>query len=73
MKAKITLAVGLAIAVSLVSAAREAPAPGQEGKPDPTLTLKIGNPKLSGKTMDVERKGVHSAETGGTVPFERMI
>jgi len=42
-------------------------------KPDPTLTLKIGNPKLKDKTMEVGPGAVLSAETGATVDFERMI
>ncbi len=42
-------------------------------KPDPTLTLKIGNAKLKDKTMEVGVGAVLSAETGAAVGFERMI
>jgi uncharacterized iron-regulated protein len=42
-------------------------------KPDPTLTLKIGNPKLKDKVMEVGVGAVLSGETGAAVDFERMI
>ena len=42
-------------------------------KPDPTLTLKIGNPKLKDKIMEVAVGAVISGETGASVDFERMI
>jgi uncharacterized iron-regulated protein len=42
-------------------------------KPDPTLTLKIGNPKLKDKTMEVGVGAVLSGQTGAAVSFEGMI
>lgn len=42
-------------------------------KPDPTLTLKIGNPKLKDKVMEVGVGAILSGETGAAVDFERMI
>ena len=42
-------------------------------KPDPTLTLKIGNPKLKDKVMEVGVGAILSGETGAAVGFERMI
>jgi uncharacterized iron-regulated protein len=42
-------------------------------KTDPTLTLKIGNPKLKDKTMEVGVGAVISGETGAAVGFDRMI
>jgi uncharacterized iron-regulated protein len=50
----------------------QAPAPAAD-KPDPTLTLKIGNPKLKDKTMEVGPGAILSAETGAAIDFERMI
>ena len=78
---------GLVVAVSLLGALHaqaqtQAPAAQSQAqdqakdpadKPDPTLTLKIGNPKLKDKTMDVGVGAVLSAETGAAVGFERMI
>jgi uncharacterized iron-regulated protein len=54
-------------------------APGQEApkpeaaKPDPILTLKIGDPKLKDKVLEVAPGAVHSARSGGAVAFDRMI
>lgn len=42
-------------------------------KKDPTLTLKIGDPKLKDRTMEVAAGKVLSARTGKLVPFERMV
>ncbi len=42
-------------------------------KPDPTLTLKIGDPKLKDKTMEVGSGAILSGETGAAIDFERMI
>jgi len=42
-------------------------------KTDPTLALKIGDPKLKGKVMEVAVGSVLSGETGAAVDFERMI
>jgi len=76
----------IAIAASLLTAAfaqvqppTQAPAAQVQAstpaadKPDPTLTLKIGNPKLKDKVMEVGPGAVLSAETGAAVDFERMI
>jgi len=76
----------IAIAASLLTAAfaqvqppTQAPAAQVQAstpaadKPDPTLTLKIGNPTLKDKSMEVGPGAVLSAETGAAVDFERMI
>jgi uncharacterized iron-regulated protein len=79
----------IAIAVSLLTAAfaqaqPQTPPPAVQAqaqdqakapadKFDPTLTLKIGDPKLKDKTMEVGVGAVLSAETGAAVDFERMI
>jgi len=42
-------------------------------KPDPTLTLKIGDPKRKDKVMEVGPGAVLSGETGAAIDFERMI
>ncbi|HUT07729.1 MAG TPA: ChaN family lipoprotein [Candidatus Latescibacteria bacterium] len=42
-------------------------------KPDPTLTLKIGDPKRKDKTMEVGPGSILSGETGTAIDFERMI
>lgn len=42
-------------------------------KPDPTLTLKVGNPKLKDRTMEVGVGAILSGETGASVDFERVI
>lgn len=49
------------------------PAAAQADKPDPTLVLQIGNPKLKDKTMDVGLGSIVAAETGAPVGFDRMI
>jgi uncharacterized iron-regulated protein len=47
----------------------EAPA----DKPDPTLTLSIGDPKLKDRTMEVRAAAILSGRTGAAVGFDRMI
>jgi uncharacterized iron-regulated protein len=47
-------------------------APAAE-KPDLSLTLKIGDPKLKDKTMDVGLGAIMSAASGLPVGFDRMI
>ena len=42
-------------------------------KPDLTLTLKIGHPKLKNKVMEVGLGAILSGEAGAAVDFERMI
>jgi uncharacterized iron-regulated protein len=67
---------------SAPAAARAWPAsqaPGQEApkpeaaKPDPILTLKIGDPKLKDRVLDVAPGAILSARSGGAVAFDRMI
>ncbi|HPW18754.1 MAG TPA: ChaN family lipoprotein, partial [Candidatus Aminicenantes bacterium] len=52
--------------------ARDAPKPAVP-KPDPTLTLEIGDPKLKDKTMDVGAGAIMSGRAGAPVGFERMV
>jgi uncharacterized iron-regulated protein len=74
----------VAILVSAVLAAHAQPqaqspatAPAQvqaqPEKTDPTLALKIGNPKLKDKTMDVGLGAIMDGATGLVVQFDRMI
>ncbi len=51
---------------------QEAAASASE-KPDTTLTLKIGDPKLKERTMEVAAGSILSGATGRTVGFDRMI
>ena len=51
----------------------KAPAAPQAEKPDATLTLKIGDPALKDKTMDLGVGAVLSGRTGRPIAFERMI
>jgi uncharacterized iron-regulated protein len=51
----------------------ENPAAAQAEKSDPTLLLKIGNPRLKDKTMKVALGGIAAADTGAAVGFDRMI
>ena len=53
--------------------ARQAQASPEADKPDPTLVLQIGNPKLKDKTMDVGLGSTVAARTGAAVGFDRMI
>lgn len=61
------LAVLAAAAVFALSAAAQ-DAPG-----DPTLRLKIGDPRFKDKTLDIAPGGLVSAETGKSLPFAKMI
>jgi len=63
------------LALGAAAAQAQAPAspPADEDKPDATLTLRIGDPKLRDKTMDVAAGAVLSGATGKAVGFERMI
>jgi len=76
----------IAIAASLLTAAlaqAQPPAPASAAqvqatapaadKPDPTLTLKIGDPKRKDKVMEVGPGAILSGETGAAIGFERMI
>jgi uncharacterized iron-regulated protein len=77
--------VGLAFAVSVLGAAfvqaqppmpttpAQEPSKPAEDKPDLTLTLKIGDPKLKDKVMEVGAGGILAGATGAAVGFDRMI
>jgi uncharacterized iron-regulated protein len=45
----------------------------QPEKPDPTLLLRIGDPRLKDKTMNVGLGAIMAAETGRAVAFDRMV
>ncbi|MFO7732708.1 MAG: ChaN family lipoprotein [Candidatus Aminicenantes bacterium] len=66
-----------AAALWVLGTAARAQVPAQtqagEDKPDATLTLKIGNPKLKDQTMAVAAGAVLSGSTGRAVGFDRMI
>ncbi len=55
------------------AAAAAAPAQAEQEKPDLTLTLKIGDPRLKDKTMEVALGAVMSGATGGPVGFDKMV
>jgi uncharacterized iron-regulated protein len=68
--------IGLLGAALLVRAAAGQTAPAAEPepkKPDPSLTLKLGDPKLKDKTMPVARGEIRSGASGAAVAFEKMI
>ncbi len=54
------------------ASAQEAPEP-KAAKPDPILTLKIGDAKLKDKLMDVAPGAILSGRSGGAVGFDRMV
>jgi uncharacterized iron-regulated protein len=62
-------AVSTVVLVACLTASGQA----QSEKPDPTLNLKLGNPKLKDKTMEVSLGAIASADTGASVTFDRMI
>jgi uncharacterized iron-regulated protein len=51
----------------------KAPAAPKAEKPDPTLTLKIGDPTLKDKVMDLGVGAILAGRTGRPIGFERMI
>jgi uncharacterized iron-regulated protein len=51
----------------------QAPAAAQAETPDATLTLKIGDPALKGKVMDLGVGAILAGRTDRPVGFERMI
>jgi uncharacterized iron-regulated protein len=62
-----------ALAAALVLAAAAAAAQEAAAKPDPTLTLKIGDPALKDRVMDLGPGAILAARTGRPIGFERMI
>jgi len=60
-------------AASAGQAKAQEPAPASADKPDPTLLLKIGNPGLRDKTMDIGLGEILAADKAGAVAFDRMI
>ena len=62
-----------AAATRQVPADAAAPASAPAEKPDPTLTLGIGDPKLKGKLMEVRPGALLAGRSGAAVGFERMI
>jgi uncharacterized iron-regulated protein len=49
------------------------PAKASADKPDATLTLKIGDPKLKDKTMDLGVGAILAGRTGQNIGFEKMV
>ncbi len=47
--------------------------PAAAERPDPTLTLKIGDPKLKDKVMEVAPGAILAGRTGAAVGFDRMV
>jgi uncharacterized iron-regulated protein len=62
-----------AIAFAVITAAVPARAQAPAAKPDPTLTLAIGDPALKGKVMDIGAGAILSGRTGRPVRFEKMV
>jgi uncharacterized iron-regulated protein len=63
----------LVLAVSLLAVPARAQPAAPADKPDPTLNLKIGDPKLKNKTMDVRVGAILAGGTGAAVDFEAMV
>jgi uncharacterized iron-regulated protein len=70
-----TVVLAILFAAAAFAQAPSAPqaAPPAAEKPDPTLTLKIGDPQLKDKVMAVAPGDVLSGRSGRPVGFERMI
>jgi uncharacterized iron-regulated protein len=58
---------------SSTQAPAQDPAKSAADKPDLTLTLKIGNPKLKDKVMEINAGAILAGASGSAVGFERMI
>lgn len=73
------LAFGTSLLPGAAGARPAAPEPGQEApktdasKPEPILTLEIGDPKLKGLVMEAAPGAVLAGRTGKAVAFERMV
>jgi uncharacterized iron-regulated protein len=63
----------LAVSAVYVQGQPQAQAPAKEDQPDPTLTMKIGDPKLKDKTMEVGLGAIMSGGAGAAVAFDQMI
>jgi uncharacterized iron-regulated protein len=61
------------LAFALILAAAAAAAQEPAASPDPTLTLKIGDPALKDKVMALGIGAILAARTGRPIGFERMI
>ena len=57
----------------LTAQAQDSAKPAAADKPDPTLTLKIGDPKLKDKVFEVGPGAILSGRSGAQVKFERLI
>ncbi len=77
-----SLAVALLLSAALIPARAQAPTPAPQAatasvapadKADPTLTLKIGDPKLKDKAMEVGIGAILAGPAGAAVDFERMV
>ena len=64
---------GAAMLVRAAAGQTAPPAASEPKKPDPSLTLKLGDPKLSGKTMPVAAGEIRSGASGAAIAFEKMI
>ena len=64
---------GAMFAAAQVPSTPSTPAQAPADKPDPTLTLKIGDPKLKDKVMDIGVGAILAGRTGQPVGFEKMI
>ncbi len=71
-KAVVVIATAFTLGMA-VFAQEGPPQPTGEEKPDPTLVLKIGNPRLKNKTMEVAPDVILSAEKGRPVSFDAMV
>jgi uncharacterized iron-regulated protein len=78
LAAILVLGAGLAVAQTAMPAAagqapKAEPAKAAADTPDATLTLKIGDPKLKDKVMDLGVGAILAGRTGQPVGFEKMI
>ena len=69
----LALALSAAYAQGQPQAQPQAQAAAGGDKPDPTLTMKIGNPGLKDKTMEVGLGAIMSGAAGAAVGFDQMI
>jgi len=68
----LSAAVASALPQAQAMAAQEKAVPSAD-KPDPTLTLAIGDPALEGKVMEIRAGALLSGRTGRALAFDRMI
>ncbi len=72
-KTALLVLLGAALLVRPAAGQTAPPATPEPKKPDLSLVLKLGEPKLKDKTMPVARGEIRSGDSGAAIPFEKMI